>query len=881
MRFKLVLPLLLNLIVTIHYSGICQNDSTLSPEQIQQYSDESVLLVNYLEGTLNFLGDPEILPSEKDIVFNTSFLKIFVNDEVQIEDDLDENREIPLNKDVQAYLKDIDFFFKEVKFTMDIDQIDQLVTDNNVIVFKITLNRHLEGVTVEDDTINNTQLRYIEVNLDPSKKDLKIASIYTTKIREKEELKYWWNSMSTEWKNFFGNSVIVFDTLPFKNIMWFSDSSLVTMNWTQKIYSDTAVIVDDGITDPVLFDNDTILIVYDTVTEIFPDTIPVSSATIYTLLKTFRKIEKVDLSNNLTISDLTPLSELAELKELNISNTLIEDLTPVRNLKMLEYFNCSGSAVRSIGSLRYISTITELDLSNTLISNIDILANLKDLGKLNITNSRISNISALSGISKITHFNSSKTGIINFRPLNNHTLLTDLNISNTEIKSLRSLDSITSVQNLNIDSTAINDLYPLKNCTNLTILQANNTIISDLSPLNNLKLLKLIYCDNSNVKMKEANDFMDNNPRCLVIYNSQNLVNWWQNLSDEWRSVFKDNYSISSPVTKEKLHTLINQNSVSLAYNKKIVSLKPLSMLHRLEKVDLQHTNVDDLEPLSGLNNLEEVNLDNTKVVTLEPLKSLHNLRTVHCNETDIEDLSPLLGSHNLDIVYCDDSGISTDNALNFKNEHSSCLVIYQSDKLRMWWNNLSNSWQKTLGNQADLPENPGDKELQQLVDLTEISIVNNSSIDELSPLHVFLRIEKLTINSTNINDISPILMLATIEELDISRNPVQSLGSISGLYRLKKLILENTSIEDLESLSELHELVYLNIAGTKIKSLKYLDKLQQLEKLYFHNTRVRNIKQLYGLQNLELIECYNTSVKSSKIDEYKGLHPDVEVVYY
>jgi Leucine-rich repeat (LRR) protein len=879
MRFKLIL--LLFVIGVIHISGVSQNDSTLSHEQIQQYSDESILLINYLEGTLNFLGDPDILPSEKDIVFNTSFLKIFVDDEVQIEDDLDENREIPLNKDVQAYLKDIDFFFKKITFSFDIDQIDQLVTDSNVVVFKITLNRHLEGITVENDTVSNTQLRYVEINLNPRENDLKIASIYTTKIREKEELRYWWNNMSSDWKNYFGKSIIVYDTLPLKNVIWFSDSSLVSMKWTQKVMSDTIIVIDDDITDPILFEPDSTLIVYDTVMEIVPDTIAVNTTTIYHLLKTLRKIKRIDLSDNLIFSDLSPISELAELIELNVSNTLIEDLTPIRNLKMLESFNCSGSAVNSIISLRYISTIAEINLSNTLISSVDILSNLKELGKLNISGTSVESLNSLSGLSKLTHLNASSTNISDFSSLKNHLLLSDLNISNTKIQSLSTLDSIKSIQNLNIDSTNISNLSSLENYENLTILQANHTNISDLSPLGNLNQLKVIYCDNSNVKMNEANNFMDKNPGCLVIYNSQNLVNWWEGLSNDWQLVLKKYYKTQAPVTKEILHVLINQNTFSLAYNKSINTLEPLGMLHRLEKLDLQNTLISSLDPVSGLNNLEVININNTKVISLDPLTSLHNLKNVSCENTEISDIMPLLGSHNIDVIYCDNSGIASEHVMLFKSKNSSCLVIYQSEKLRMWWNNLSNPWQEVLGSQLNLPDNPTNEELQELVDLKELVITDNLLIEELSPLHVFTRIEKLTINSTSVVDISPILSLTTLEILDISKNPVYSLGSISNLHKLKKLTLENTSVEDLEPLSELSELIYLNIAGTKIKSLKYLDNLQKIEKLYINNTRVRNIKQLYNLQYLELFQCYNTSIKSSKIEEFKSLKPGIEIIYY
>ncbi|RLD38334.1 MAG: leucine-rich repeat domain-containing protein, partial [Bacteroidetes bacterium] len=91
-----------------------QDEPQITAEEVEAYSEQSKQMVKYLEGTLNFLGDPNEVASEKDIIINQSFLKMFENDEVQIEDDLDENREIPISKDVQAYLKDIDFFYKTV-----------------------------------------------------------------------------------------------------------------------------------------------------------------------------------------------------------------------------------------------------------------------------------------------------------------------------------------------------------------------------------------------------------------------------------------------------------------------------------------------------------------------------------------------------------------------------------------------------------------------------------------------------------------------------------------------------------------------------------------------------------------------------------------------
>ena len=88
-----------------------QNKSGLTKEEMATYEVEIKRMVNYLQETLNFIGDPTQTAQEKEIIFTQTYTKIFQDDKVQIEDDLDTKRNTNLSKDVQAYLKDIDFFF--------------------------------------------------------------------------------------------------------------------------------------------------------------------------------------------------------------------------------------------------------------------------------------------------------------------------------------------------------------------------------------------------------------------------------------------------------------------------------------------------------------------------------------------------------------------------------------------------------------------------------------------------------------------------------------------------------------------------------------------------------------------------------------------------
>src|ERR1035437_7464990 len=211
-------------------SGSDQTDTlhgqqgTISAEDLEKYRQGSLDLINFLEGTLNFLGDRKSVPREKEVIINNSFSKIFLSPKVQIEDDLDEKRKVPLYKDVQAYLKDIDFFFKGATFKFRVDEVQYTVNSPTNLFFKITVTRQLNGRTIQGDTVNSTKVRYIEVNLDPEQNTMKIASIYSTKINEEEELQSWWNGMPVIWKFALGKNIKVNQNIDLSQVMQYSDS---------------------------------------------------------------------------------------------------------------------------------------------------------------------------------------------------------------------------------------------------------------------------------------------------------------------------------------------------------------------------------------------------------------------------------------------------------------------------------------------------------------------------------------------------------------------------------------------------------------------------------------------------------------------------------
>ena len=278
LKWKVFLLLLLFITITAPAQKK-NNKGGFTKEELANYETEIKKMVNYLQETLNFIGDPEQTAQEKEIIFSQSYTKIFQNSKVQIEDDLDTKRSTPLSKDVQASLKDIDFFFKYAVFKFDIQSIANMTKDDGVPFFKVTLNRKLVGKTVTNDSINEAKTRYIEINVDKKNNDLKIASIYTSKINERQSLSNWWNAMPSPWKNCFGKDIKINDSIPLKSVM--------QVNENDYIYSYPILSVIDG----------------DTIATDWKETVMKQGIDeVYTQLKALSMSQEVNVANIRTIT---------------------------------------------------------------------------------------------------------------------------------------------------------------------------------------------------------------------------------------------------------------------------------------------------------------------------------------------------------------------------------------------------------------------------------------------------------------------------------------------------------------------------------------------------------------------------------------------------
>lgn len=814
--------------------------------ETKEYKEQVKMMVKYLEDTFTFIGDPENSPQEKDIIFRESYLKVFQDENVQIEDDLDPNRRMSINKDVQAYLKDIDFFFKDIRFSITVESIEPKTNDENNTYFLVTTMRTMNGHSISGDTISERRKRYMEINLDQFKKELKIASIYTTKPNKNEELRNWWNKMPLAWKCYFGEQIFIFDTIEFRDL--------------KHIFLDSIVICSD---------------INNVIVE---KTIAVDMKSVYSTLSEFSKKTSVDISYNNTIHSLEPLAEMSNITSLDCSNTDIFDISPIRNLNKISNVNISNTQIDDISCLKY-NNIMVFRADKTPLTDISTIAYFNQLTTLSLSGNAITDITPLNNCERLVNLDISETSITSLDSVTLSPSIHYINMSNTEISDLTPIENLVELQGLNINNTLVSDLTPLSNMHKLNEIQCNNTEIGDITPLINISNLVRIYCDNTNIDSEKAAAFLKENSKVMVIFETATLKTWWEGLPIYWKKAFTKQTNIDIDPSSEELHSLIQVKSLEV--DAAIQDATPLSRLTSLEKLSIANSKIIDIEPFRGLLNLKILDMRNTKVKDLKPLGELGNLQEINIENTLISDLSPLNNLNNLLIVKAENCNLDNNTVFNLKVAQPKVTVIYQTSSLEIWWNTLDNNWREIFKSYVNVDSQPKAEQLQQIANLTEINVDSRTSITSLEPLSQLPFLKTLIIKDNQLTDLSPLAGKRLLEELNVSGNAIDNIIPLSDVTTMKSLSLENSLVTDISAVENMTKLKVLNIAGTSVKNIKALGNCKQLEELNIANTPVKSLSPILNTQTLKHLKAFNTKIKKNNVDSFKSLHPDINIVYY
>ena len=225
----------------------------------------------------------------------------------------------------------------------------------------------------------------------------------------------------------------------------------------------------------------------------------ISNAKIQNLkgLSNFSNLQILNLSNN-EVSDDAEIKFLGNLQVLNFANNKLDNhYTSIETLYNLTNLDLSGNNVQDLNSLNnYLvnletekedSQLTELTLANNSLNNIELLSKFSTLQKLNISNNDITDISYISPNKALNTLNISGNNIEDITVVAGLSGIRILYMSNNLIENIQPITNL-SLTTLDISGNRIVDITPIRYQTGLVDLYINNNKIADVSAIEALLL---------------------------------------------------------------------------------------------------------------------------------------------------------------------------------------------------------------------------------------------------------------------------------------------------------------------------------------------------------------------------------------------------------
>ena len=787
---------------------------SLTDPELKAHEQKVKDMVAFLEYVLNTLGNSSTSARDKDVLITESYTKIFRDAKVQVEDDLVEKRNVITNKDVQAYLKDVDFFFDNIKFEFKIKDIQGKVNANDKLFYKVSLIRNIQGMTAEGQAINNTIPRYIEINYDPNDKDLKIVSIYTNEFNEKTALTNWWKELSFEWQSIFKKKMnVIGDSMQLndiKNVIALDALDLSGNSYIQDVEPLTQLV----------------------------------------------DLQHLDLSGT-AVTDITPLRNLTGLTSLNLSNTNVEDLSALKYSDKLVDLNINNTLVSDISVFEKFLNLEHLEMKNTSVTDFTMIQNLTQLNYLSLENSKILDITPLGSLTMMGELNLSRTGIVNLAPLSSMKSLALLDLDSAKFTDISILKTLDALEVLSVNYTAISNLSPLQDLKKLERIYCDHTLVNrdlaDSFMASNPEVLVIFDSEDLrgwwNTLPAEWKTVLSGTAKIQINPTKEELAQVTNidsiNVSDN-----------ASVLDLEPLKKLPKLRAV-VAAKTSIKDLTPLKDHRDIRVLDVSHTNVADISAVSHMSKLTVLKADNSDIQNLEALTSLPTLQSVYADETAI------------------DNSIVQEF---LEKRPSCLVIYKTSNLEQWWdslpdaWKQVfqtqvpirPKSRKEDLHRLVELETiHFKDAPVTELTSLGPFVLIkeldfSGTGISDMTPLASIQSLRSLHATNSPIRALAPLSSITTLEDLDLSNTPVEDLRPIRPLENLKVFNCSGTQVSSLNALEQLF-LESIDFSNTSVKNMDAIFGMP-LKTLKCYNTRISS----------KTVEKFKSSNPSCNVVFYK-----------
>ena len=230
------------------------------------------------------------------------------------------------------------------------------------------------------------------------------------------------------------------------------------------------------------------------------------------------------------ISDLTPISGLTQLVNLNIGGigNHVSDLSPIANLTNIKHLHLGGNPITD---LTPIANFTQLETfgfdDHVPLTDISVLANMENLIRVGMWGPRFRDMSPLVNLPNIETIDLCGNEISEIPSLKNAPKLKNLYVFGNNVSDVSILQDLTNLERLNLSNNNITDISPLAGLTDLKWLDLSQNPIRDWTPLyelsKNTKIEPNGFIFSTESTLVELNGTFTFNIDALFV---QNLVGW-------------------------------------------------------------------------------------------------------------------------------------------------------------------------------------------------------------------------------------------------------------------------------------------------------------------------------------------------------------------
>jgi len=129
-------------------------------------------------------------------------------------------------------------------------------------------------------------------------------------------------------------------------------------------------------------------------------------------LRGLENLTHLDVSDNPSLYDLSPLASCPNLSRLTAVDTAVSDLTPLKGLANLKELYLSNTPVTDVSSLAAIPSLETVWLYGTAVADVSCLASLPNLKNLNLRKTQVTDLSAFQGRESILGVERKKLGVV-------------------------------------------------------------------------------------------------------------------------------------------------------------------------------------------------------------------------------------------------------------------------------------------------------------------------------------------------------------------------------------------------------------------------------------------------------------------------------------